>query len=64
MFEFGGWHFPDGEAHFPDWMRKRNEVVDGRLTYQYHKLSAAMAHVKQFRVAVDVGAHIGTWAYY
>lgn len=62
--EFGGWYFPAKEAHFPEWMAKRNEMVDGRLTYQYHKLSAALKYVRQFRIAIDVGAHIGTWAHY
>jgi FkbM family methyltransferase len=62
--EFGGWFFPDQEAHITDWMQNRNAVVDGRLTYQHHKLSAALEHVNNFGVAVDVGAHIGTWAYF
>jgi len=58
----GGVWLPDHEVHLVEWMQKRNEVVDGRLTYQYHKLTAALAHVKQFRVAVDVGAHCGLWS--
>lgn len=53
---------PDAEQHFEQWMRQRNEVVDGKLTYQYHKLREAMGWVKKFRTAVDVGGHIGTWS--
>lgn len=44
------------------WMQKRNQVVDGKLTYQYHKLEAALGYVKQFRTAVDVGGHCGLWS--
>lgn len=44
------------------WMQKRNQVVDGKLTYQYHKLEAALGYVKEFRTAVDVGGHCGLWS--
>lgn len=64
MKEFGGWWFPDEEQHFLDWMQKRNEMVDGRLTYQYHKLREAMGWVTKFRVAIDVGCHVGTWGFF
>lgn len=59
-----GWWFPDAEEHFPAWMEEKNQSVDGRLGYQYHKLSASLEFCKSFRVAVDVGAHIGTWSFY
>ena len=59
---FDGMYFPDHEVHMIKWMQQRNERVNGKLTYQYHKLAAAMKHVKQFRVAVDVGAHCGMWS--
>lgn len=62
MKQVGGVWMPDTERHFEQWMRERNEVVDGRLTYQYHKLREAMGWVKKFRVACDVGGHIGTWS--
>lgn len=62
MFEFQGIWLPDGEKHFPGWMDKNGEIVDGKGTYQIKKLRAAMEHVKNFRVAVDVGSHIGTWS--
>lgn len=64
MIEFGGWMFPDGESHLQEWMRTRNERVDGRLTYQHHKLRAATSYCTQFRNAVDVGGHVGLWSRY
>jgi FkbM family methyltransferase len=57
-----GWYFPDGEKHLPDWMRTAGQKRDGRLQYQFNKYQAAMKWVKQRRVAVDVGAHIGQWS--
>ncbi len=62
MFEHQGIWLPDGEKHFPDWMTKNGEIVDGRGTYQIKKLRKAMEYVKQFRCAIDVGAHVGLWS--
>jgi FkbM family methyltransferase len=62
--EFGGWQFPDGEKHLVEWMGKSNNIVDGRLAYQYPKIELALSHVRQFRRAADVGAHIGLWSYH
>jgi FkbM family methyltransferase len=62
--EFGGWQFPDGEEHLTTWMAKANHQVGGRLSYQYRKIEIALAHVRNFRVAVDVGAHIGLWSWH
>lgn len=62
MKNIGGIWLPDGEVHLVEWMTKMNRVVDGKLTYQYHKLEAALEHVKQWRCAVDVGAHCGMWS--
>lgn len=53
--------FPDGESHLQEWMRTKNERVDGRLAYQYHKLAAATSYCSRFRNAVDVGGHVGLW---
>lgn len=60
--QIGGIWLPDGETHLVGWMTKMNRVVDGKLTYQYHKLEAALKWVKAWRVAVDVGAHCGLWS--
>jgi FkbM family methyltransferase len=62
MKNIGGVWLPDNETHLVEWMQNRNQVVDGKLTYQYHKLEAALKHVKQFRAAIDVGAHCGLWS--
>lgn len=62
MKKVGGVWLPDGEQHLVEWMRKKNQVVDGKLTYQWDKLQAALRWVKAWRVAVDVGAHCGLWS--
>jgi len=62
MFEHQGIWLPDGEKHFPDWMTKNGEVVDGKGTYQIKKLREALKHVKQWRTAIDVGGHVGLWS--
>jgi hypothetical protein len=53
---------PDHEQHLIEWMNKSGEIVDGRGTYQIKKLRAALEHVRNWRVAVDVGAHVGFWS--
>lgn len=62
MKQVGGVWLPAHEAHLPKWMIDRNEKVDGKLTYQHHKLTAALAHVREFGTAIDVGAHCGLWS--
>lgn len=64
MQNVGGVWLPASETHLVDWMRKRNHVVNGKLTYQYHKLEAALSFVKpgSFRTAIDVGGHCGLWS--
>lgn len=62
MIVHQGVYLPDGESHLIGWMDKAGEIVDGKGTYQIRKLRAALEHVKQFRVAVDVGAHCGLWS--
>lgn len=57
-----GWWFPDGEKHLPEWMARVNAKRDGLLQYQFGKYTAAMRHVQQRRLAIDVGAHIGQWS--
>lgn len=64
MKHFGGWYFPDRETHLIDWLKKAGTEVDGKLQYQGKKLDAALAHVKQFRTAIDIGAHVGLWSFY
>lgn len=61
MFKFQEMWLPDGEKHFPEWMAKNGEIVDGRGTYQIKKYREAVKWCKQRRLAVDVGAHVGFW---
>jgi FkbM family methyltransferase len=49
-----GWAFPDADQFMLDEMHP-----DGR--YQYNHLDAALGYISDFRVAVDGGAHVGTW---
>jgi FkbM family methyltransferase len=60
-----GWWFPDHEKHLPEWMAhpKNSMVLNGKRAYQGKKQGAAMRHCKNFRVAVDVGGHVGLWSW-
>ncbi|HEX7455692.1 MAG TPA: FkbM family methyltransferase [Gallionella sp.] len=62
MKQHQGIWLPDHEQHMIEWMNSSGEIVDGRGTYQIKKLRAALLHVKQYRTAVDVGAHVGFWS--
>lgn len=61
MIQHGGVYLPDGEQHMVEWMTRRNEQVDGKLTYQYHKQRRALDLTKGRGLMVDVGAHCGLW---
>jgi FkbM family methyltransferase len=63
QFTEGGWFFPDGEAHLQEWMLKMQQRRGDRLLYQGHKYERAMKWVKQRRLAIDVGAHVGLWSW-
>lgn len=52
---------PDHEQHIIAWMTRLGEVVGGKGTYQIKKLRLAMRYTKDFRNAIDVGAHVGMW---
>jgi FkbM family methyltransferase len=41
---------------------KNKVLIDGKLAYQWKKQQTAMSFVKNWRVAVDVGAHCGLWS--
>lgn len=65
MKKFDEWWFPDHEEHLLEWMRKTHKRVDGRLTYQYGKYLAALGWVQDKKgMAIDVGSHIGLWAWF
>ena len=63
MFQFQGMWLPEGEAHFQHWMEKNGEIVDGRGTYQIAKWRACLPWIKNWRVAIDCGCHIGFWSF-
>ena len=56
---------PGSEEHMVDMLAHRSKIgaVDGKGTYQLHKLRRAMLSIPldRRRVAVDVGAHVGLW---
>lgn len=64
MQKFDKWFLPDGEVHLKDWMQRTAKRIDGRLAYQYTKYEEALKHVKQRRVAIDIGAHVGLWSWF
>jgi FkbM family methyltransferase len=62
--QVGGVWLPAHEQHMSYWMttNKKARTVDGKLTYQYHKLEAALQHVRVWDMCIDVGGHVGLWA--
>lgn len=62
MKQVGGVWLPDHETHLVEWMTKKNQVVDDKLTYQLDKQNAAYSFCRQFRRALDIGAHCGLWS--
>lgn len=62
--ELGVW-FPPEEKHLTDMLHKSKVgLVDGKGTYQLHKLRKAIEYVPDghFRTCLDVGAHVGLWS--
>lgn len=62
MKQVGGVWLPDHETHLVEWMTKKNQRVDGKLTYQLDKQLFAYGLCKQFRHAIDIGGHCGLWS--
>lgn len=61
MKKVKGFYLPDGEEHLVKFLEDGPEFAGGP-TYQLHKLMLGMPHIKNFRRAVDVGAHCGLWS--
>lgn len=51
------WFLPDYDVHYEEWMHTNREKTYQRLQREY-----ALARVKRFRTAVDIGGNIGFWA--
>lgn len=61
MIEVRGFYLPDGEEHLGAFLERGPEFAGGP-TYQLHKLMAALPWVRNFRTAIDIGAHCGLWS--
>lgn len=55
MKQVGGWWLPAAERHLVPFLQRDRG-------YQAKHRAAALKHVRQWRVAVDIGAHVGLWA--
>ena len=51
------WFLPDYDVHYEEWMQ-----INGETTYQRLQREYALAQVKKFRRAVDIGGNIGLWS--
>lgn len=59
-----GWQWPDHEVHLIEWMSKTPAyMLNGRRAYQGQKQALVLQHCRKFRIALDVGAHIGLWSF-
>lgn len=65
MKQTHGWWWPDHEEHMIAWMQgpKNRIKLNDRWTYQGRKQIATLKHCKSFRTAVDIGGHVGLWAF-
>ena len=52
---------PETEEHLIPHIERGPEFA-GAGTYQFQKFQAAFPHIKDFRHAVDIGAHVGLWS--
>lgn len=65
MIKHSGIWLPDGDKHFKgmmDRVPKQDFYGCNVGVYQYDKMTAALSHVRQFRTALDIGAHVGFWS--
>jgi FkbM family methyltransferase len=63
MKQIRGIWLPDDDEHFQHHLEQGEEFA-GAGTYQFRKISAALALIPEYRrgLAVDVGAHVGLWS--
>lgn len=65
MKEHKGVWLPDYDTHFQEMMDKDAlQCLSGKMVgvYQYKKMKKSLARVRNFRAAIDVGAHVGFWS--
>jgi len=55
-----GIHLPDRDTHFREQILN-NPIVEGKGTYQYAKIDAALKICKNRNFAIDIGANVGLW---
>jgi FkbM family methyltransferase len=60
MKQVNGIWLPDREEHMVP-IIKAGPLFAGASTFQFKKFAAAFPYIKQFRHAVDIGAHCGIW---
>jgi FkbM family methyltransferase len=53
---------PESDTHFDNYISVGADAVDGKGTYQLKKYRAAKEFVKNFGLAIDIGAHVGLWS--
>lgn len=61
MQQVRGIWLPEAETHLIPFIERGPEFA-GAGTYQLHKFQAAFPFIKNFRHAVDIGAHVGLWS--
>ena len=62
MKQINGVWLPSAEYNLVEFLINKKTMVDGKGSYQYHKLKAALKYVRNWRTAIDVGAHCGLWS--
>lgn len=63
MQTYKGLYFPDGEKRIIETIEgEKGPTFDGLPTYQFRKLAKALQYVRNYRAAVDIGAHVGLWS--
>jgi len=63
MKQVHGWWVPDYDTDLEKAIDKEKQFA-GRTTYQLHTFTFALQYVKNFRFAIDGGAHVGFWSWY
>lgn len=61
MREQYGWLFPDIEQHFPEMLAK-SLSKGGPAEYQQPVRLRSLKHVRNQRLALDIGANVGLWS--